>query len=89
MKEVLKFNLKSETTLRLPVGAKVLCVQTQHEEPRLWILVDPDDGRLVDRTFVTVSTGYEIPYDADEYIGTFQLGCGQLVCHVFERKEAV
>lgn len=71
-------------SLSIPVGAKLLTVQTQGNAPQLWALVD-EEAPAVRRTFVTYGTGHPMP-DADygTYVGTYQIHNGELVFHVFE-----
>lgn len=72
-------------TLALPERAKVLTVQTQHKLPQLWALVDESAATTQARRFATYGTGNPMPDgDPGQYIGTYQLGGGALVFHVFE-----
>jgi len=73
-------------TVSMPRGARVLCVQAQHDAPCVWALVDPD-APLEPRHFRIVATGQTIDADAlvSAYHGTFQLH-GALVFHLFEAK---
>ena len=70
-------------TLRLPKGARILCVQTQAGEPQLWVLVDKSQP-LESRRIRVYGTGWEMDEAAREYLGTFQVEGGALVFHVFE-----
>ena len=83
MKTIWKWTLQRETTIDMPLGAKLLTVQEQHGEPQLWALVDPD-AKTYQRTFRVYGTGHGLPDDPGEYVGTFQMHCGTLVFHVFE-----
>ena len=67
----------------MPRGARLLCVQTQDEDPKLWAEVDPKMARE-ERTILTVGTGNPIPWRLGAYLGTYQLQQGRLVFHVFE-----
>lgn len=68
---------------------KILHVDTQYGEPRLWILVDPESPKIKLK-FQTYGTGH--PVDIDEtnssvihnYIGTYLIDNGNLVFHVFQ-----
>ena len=98
---VWKFPLivKAKTTLQMPVGSQILCVQAQADTlPCLWALVYPEE-KMEDRVFELFGTGHHIPDDIDKgftpptlplttriYIGTFQLQNGAFVGHLFERK---
>ena len=72
-------------TVELPIGAKVLCVQTQQEKPCLWFITPQTESPIVEeRTFAIRGTGHRHPQIDGRYIGTFQLQAGSLVFHVFE-----
>jgi len=81
-----EIEIKGETSLNLPVGAKILTVQIQHNIPVLWAIVDLDEVKKETRVFVLFGTGYEINHDIDllNYIGTYQLYKGAFVGHLFE-----
>lgn len=85
MKTIYKYPLKVADTQNvvLPVGAKVLCVQTQNEVPCLWALVDNTFPTEI-RCFCTFGTGHEYTGMDLTYVGTYQLSGGELVFHVFE-----
>lgn len=79
-----KYPLRSDTCgMRLPIDAEILCVQTQNEEPFLWVMLDKDKP-LIYRKVMVYETGHNIPDTPQQYIGTFQLHNGSLVFHVFE-----
>jgi len=72
--------------IALPIGAEILSVQAQREQPCLWVLVDPEAEKEL-RTFETFGTGHHVFYDMGverKHIGTYQLKDGALVFHVFE-----
>ena len=74
-----------EFSLALPKNAKILSVQVQWGEPKIWALVDPEEPLLL-RKFFFGSTEGSIPTsytkDALVFIGTIQLGA--FVFHLFE-----
>ena len=82
--------VEDEFALDLPIGAQILCVQAQREEPQIWAIVDPEQLKQ-SRRFALLGTGH--PIDAaladlgktSQYRGTFQLREGTLVFHLFER----
>ena len=81
MKTIWKFPVMSDV-IEMPEGAEILSVQTQHDQPCLWALVDPD-APMERRTFNVVGTG--IPFEGDgQFLGTFQLLGGGFIGHVFE-----
>ena len=69
--------------LDMPKGAKILSIQTQGQMPQLWAYIDPTEPREA-RTIRIIGTGHPIPEHPGDYIGTFQMGGGALVFHVFE-----
>lgn len=70
--------------LSLPLGARVLCVQSQSGVPCLWAVVDPERPTQM-RHFSLVATGEPRPgSELNRYIGTFQLPDDTLVYHLFE-----
>ena len=71
----------------MPKGAEILTVQSQHDVPQLWALVDPTQP-TEERCIEIFGTGHPIRYDMGverKYIGTFQVDGGQYVFHAFER----
>jgi len=88
-KTIWKFQLetKDDQMIVMHKGAKILCVQTQHEQPCLWVLVDANQ-KTDERYFEIFGTGHYIRWKTDKpyrkYIGTYQLTEGALVFHVFE-----
>jgi hypothetical protein len=89
MQTIRKFRLGVEdrVELSLPVGAQVLCVQTQDGVPCLWVLVDPDETPEM-RAFRIYATGQPIDGYPGEYVGTVQSLEGQFVFHVFAETDS-
>lgn len=85
-KTIWKFPLETvdRQTVPLPVGAKILTVQAQGEQPRLWAIVDSDAEKVAVEIRIH-GTGHELPEDSNRYehLGTYQLASGALVFHVF------
>lgn len=73
--------------IEMPEGARVLCVQVQHDHPQIWAMVDPD-APMVTRRFRVVGTGHGIEAPIGPYVGTFQLYGGSFVGHLFEEGSA-
>lgn len=70
--------------LSMPIGAKILTVQTQGEIPCIWALV-AESAPKTDRWIRIHETGHSIEADGElSYIGTFQLFNGSLIFHVLE-----
>ena len=89
-----------EQLIAMPRGAVLVCVdvQSRHlgppdwrmgrpgtEQPCLWAVVHPERETCVRRVLI-VGTGQPTEEGA-EYVGTFQLGGGRLVFHVFDAGE--
>lgn len=71
----------------LPQGAKVLCVETQRDEPCMWFITPKVEAPVMElRPFAIYGTGHQHESIDGEYVGTFQLQGGVLVFHVFEEK---
>lgn len=86
-----KYTLDTTDTqkIKMPFGAQILTVQSQKDNVCLWALVDPseqDEEKIIE----THGTGNEMYLGSANvvrvYIGTYQLHDGDLVFHVFERK---
>lgn len=91
MKRIFKYAVTNAEwfLLTLPKGARVLSVQTQFHEPQLWVLVD-DEADTEVRKFLCIGTGQDASrVENARFVGTFQLGGGRQVWHLFEAtKEA-
>jgi len=86
MKTIWKFTLEvtDYQEIDLPEGARVLCVQTQHDRPCLWAVVDPD-AELIPRGIHIFGTGQpNIDTSALGFVGTFIIHDGKFVGHVFQ-----
>lgn len=85
MKTIWKYQapIRGNLDVHMPLGADILCVQTQYGEPNIWALVDPG-AVSVKRKFVWHGTGHSIDGSSLKYIGTVQLNNGNLVFHLFE-----
>ena len=95
MRTIWKFQLSANTgsqEVSMPMGAEILCLQTQPDGPCIWASVESDNAANPElRVFETVATGHELPVMALKYIGTYQIGVAVssggfkvLVNHVFE-----
>ena len=86
MKSIWKYpllNAKDHQTIQMPVGAQILCLQTQRDVPYLWVLVSPENPRR-DRFIRIFGTGHPVDDHSGrlKYIGTYQETA--FVWHVFE-----
>lgn len=78
-----------EQLLDVPVGAKFLTIQTQHNQPRIWAIVDDNPTRPKEtRKLFTFGTGHPMPTSPNNlvYIGTYLIYSDTLVWHVFEER---
>lgn len=89
MKKVFKYpvEIDGKFSLLLPMEAKILAVQIQHDKPCLWALVDPN-APVETRSFRLAGTGHPIDEESLEYIGTFQMASGSLIWHLFEIRQS-
>ena len=89
MKKVIwkhRLNIESSFDIQMPIGTEILALQTQNDNPFIWVLVNPDEKNTEIRKFETVGTGEIIEETNDKkYIGTYQSQGGLLVFHVFEK----
>lgn len=69
--------------IKMPFAAEILCVQMQHGQPMLWVLVVVDGDERATRIIEVFATGQLFRQANRKYIGTFQEGV--FVFHVFER----
>ena len=69
----------------MPIGSKVLSVQTQRGLPAMWAAVD-SEADVETRGFCLRGTGHPLDSTESRFIGSFQLYGGNLVYHLFEVK---
>lgn len=82
MKAIYKFPVK--TAILMPVGARILALQVQHNVPMLWAICDTS-AQTEPRLFNVRGTGFEFDAaDEGAYIGTWQESGGSFVRHLFE-----
>ena len=82
-KQIWKFEIK-EGSIRMPVGANILSVQSQGGRGMIWALVDPN-AEDEPRWFAVVGTGEPFDETNMTYIGTYQES--PFVWHLFEWKD--
>jgi hypothetical protein len=70
------------SSISMPEGAQVLCVEVQNDRPTLWARVTPGNRPHVYH-FRTAGTGHDLGSNVGRHIGSFQLDGGALVFHVF------
>lgn len=79
--------LPGQSTLAMPVGARILSVQAQRDDVCLWALVDRDTTIDEIRYFEAYPTGEPVPAPPGGkrvHRGTALMEGGALVFHVFE-----
>ena len=86
MKTIYKFSVpKMEQVLHMPVGYKILTVAYQEDILCLWAELDPSLlARPIPVIISIYGTGWDMPEDPGNYIGTVQTVDG-FVWHVFEK----
>ena len=77
--------LVDEFLVELPVGAKILKIECQCDEPFIWALVNPEN-QTEKRKFRIAGTGHPINEHLNklEHVDTFQWADGMFVWHIFE-----
>jgi hypothetical protein len=89
MRKIFKYNVPVDdnvTTLKMPMDADIVHVASQNGDPtsvQFWAYVFPDNEQ-VERNFVVVGTGHNIPDVNVEYLGAAICYGGQLVWHLLE-----
>lgn len=93
MKTIWKYPLLAiRSDIPMPLGARVLCVQTLNNVPCIWALVNPNESQQIIRTFIGHGTGHQIEDDKELYIGTVQIHDaidvvnGIALVHIFEKQ---
>ncbi len=92
MKTVWKFPIEATEiqSVQMPRGAQILYVGVQGEGLRMkasvWALCDTDQPKAERRLAVT-GTGHDAAHCEGPHVGTFMLGNGALVFHVFDLGE--
>jgi hypothetical protein len=82
MRTIYKYRLGlTDDSLQMPIGAEILCVQTQQGEITIWALVDTNAASET-RRFAIHGTGFSVPNDGRLYLGTVQIA--PFVWHIFE-----
>lgn len=81
MKTIWKYAIHNGTTIHMPIGAEILCAQSQNGGLYIWAIVDPDAAYEY-REFAVYGTGKILPDAPARYIDTVQWPSS--VCHVFE-----
>ena len=73
-----------EQQIMLPIGAQVLTIEMQFDQPCIWYLCDPSKP-VVAHTIRVVGTGIALPDDMNLFIykGTMQIRDGEVVYHAF------
>lgn len=85
MKTIYKYplNVTDYQEIEMPEDSTILCVDTQHETPCIWAIVDTEKG-MTKRKIYVYGTGHPMNSDIFAYIGTFMINGGAFVFHVFE-----
>ena len=85
--KIYKYTLETESGgqfLEMPIGAKVLHVQSVNDTICMWVRVNSDKKETEDRCFYVVATGDVINLPSStKFIGTAVTMNGRLACHIF------
>jgi hypothetical protein len=78
------FEVTDTFELELHEGHEILCIQTQGDQPCMWVLCNPEKPKM-QYVFDCIGTGHPIADNAvRHYVGTFQMYEGKLVFHIFK-----
>jgi len=89
MKTIWKFAapITDAFSIEMPHEAQPLCVQTQHETPYIWAIVE-SGSPTEKRHFAWRGTGHSCSgLKAIGHVGSIQMRGGELVFHLFEVSE--
>ena len=77
--------IKNSFEINIPKGYKILSLQTQNDDPYIWVMVN-ENNPIEEVRFVLLCTGEEFPYHETffQYIDTFQIIKGKTVFHLFK-----
>jgi len=70
--------------ISMPKGSKILTLQVQFDNPKIWALVNDNEPELEARQIRIYGTGHSITGNTDAYIGSFVIREGAFVGHAFE-----
>lgn len=90
-KKIYKYSVDiiGEQVITLPKGSEILTIQTQIDEPKMWVLVDPKETEKEEVVLETLGTGENIPDTENgterKYLASYQIRGGGLVFHVFQK----
>ena len=84
-KAIWKYTLEVTTSqeISMPLGAKIVHVASQLENPAIWAIVDPLAPK-VKRRFGVLTTGASFDPVTVTYLGSFMLHGGTFVGHIVE-----
>ena len=87
MKKIYKYELPVDggiITIKQCI-IKILSIQEQNGIPVMWAIVDPDNEAVEPLEIVAIGTGWELPTELEDYLGTAQDEYGY-VWHYFALK---
>lgn len=88
MNKVWKYNIPISDlfSIIMPKDAHILHFNTQYGNPRIWVLVNPDN-KSETRYFRLAGTGHIINCSIKNHIGTIKMMDDGLIYHLFELSE--
>jgi len=88
MRTIYKYEVgRGTNVIEMPIGARVLTVQSQYGKAFIWALIDTVNIDHVPRRFEAFETGESLGKTEFQYIGTFQLDGGSSIYHLFEDQD--
>ena len=85
METIYKWTLamQDRQEIEVPKGSRFLTVQTQHGEPEVWGICDPEKEKVVQVVHM-LGTGHQMLKEKNlVYLNSFQMDNGRFVFHVF------
>lgn len=76
--------LNSFQDITMPRGSKILDIQKQGDQWKMWVMVHPEEQNVT-RRFLVIGTGRHFSDENLTYIDTVQELDGDLVWHIFEQ----
>ena len=72
------------STVKMPMGAKILSVGAQRQNICVWALVDPSIEEEEVHGFRIFGTGHPMPEDPGLFLGSVHMDNSRFIFHVFK-----
>ena len=85
VKTIYKYEIPfdDEFKVNLPTGAEIVSVQSQHNTPHMWCIVETT-APTRPTSFILHGTGHPMNGHEGKHLASFQINNGSLVFHLFE-----